>query len=378
MGNPAARCGDTATTCNDPADLPVGIVIAAGTVMINKLPAAKQGDQVVGVDIHIIMIPTPGGPVPTPLPHPFSGMLDSALSSSVKIMGMPAATVNSMASNMPPHIPQGGPFQKPPMNKAKIIVGSPDVFIGNGGGGGGSGGGGGAGGAAATAAAAEAKEGHYLDVKVVDSGGKPVTGAKYSIKGPDGSKSEGHVTGSIERKGVKEGSHEIVISAITKAAWSAREAAVGDKVKMEVETVGIESGEKAILQIFVKDSNFADHPFETMEAKVDSNKIEHEWELKVDQKLLDLQDHKEGKNYSNPWYYFVVETAGIKQRSGLLKYKDWIELELRDEEGNTIGGAEYEVSLPDGQVRKGKLDQNGYAKVENIPPGKVRVTFDAG
>jgi hypothetical protein len=305
-------------------------------------------------------------------------MLDSALSSSVKIMGMPAATVNSMASNMPPHIPQGGPFQKPPMNKAKIIVGSPDVFIGNGGGGGGSGGGGGAGGAAATAAAAEAKEGHYLDVKVVDSGGKPVTGAKYSIKGPDGSKSEGHVTGSIERKGVKEGSHEIVISAITKAAWSAREAAVGDKVKMEVETVGIESGEKAILQIFVKDSNFADHPFETMEAKVDSNKIEHEWELKVDQKLLDLQDHKEGKNYSNPWYYFVVETAGIKQRSGLLKYKDWIELELRDEEGNTIGGAEYEVSLPDGQVKKGKLDQNGYAKVENIPPGKVRVTFDAG
>jgi len=378
MGNPAARCGDTANTCNDPSDQPVGTVIAAGTDMINKLPAAKQGDQVVGVDIHIIMIPTPGGPVPTPLPHPFSGMLDSALSSSVKIMGMPAATVNSMASNMPPHIPQGGPFQKPPMNKAKIILGSPNVFIGNGGGGGGGGSGGGAGGAAAKAAAVEAKEGHYLDVKVVDAGGKPVTGAKYTIKGPDGRKSEGYVTGSIERKGVKEGTHEIKISAITKAGWSAREAAVGDKVKMEVETIGVESGEKAILQIFIKDANFADRPFETIEAKVDSNKIEHEWELKVDQKLFDVQDYKEDKNYSTPWYYFVVETAGIKQRSGLLKYKDWIELELRDEKGNALGGAEYEVFLPNGQIVKGKLDQNGYAKVENIPPGKVRVTFDAG
>jgi uncharacterized Zn-binding protein involved in type VI secretion len=378
MGNPAARCGDTANTCNDPADLPVGKVIAVGTVMINKLPAAKQGDQVVGVDIHIIMIPTPGGPVPTPLPHPFSGMLDSALSTSVKIMGMPAATVNSMASNMPPHIPQGGPFQKPPSNKAKVIMGSPNVFIGNGGGGGGGGGGGAAGKAAATAAAGEVKEGHYLDVKVVDKGGSPVAGLKYTLKGPDGRMSEGYVTGSIERKGVKEGNYEIEIIAITKAAWSVEEAAVGDKVKMQVETVGIASGEEAILQIFIKDANFADHLFETIKGRVDSDKIEHEWELKVDQKLFDLQDHKEGKNYSNPWYYFVVETAGIKQRSGLLKYKDWIELELRDEEGKTIGGAEYEVHLPDGQIRKGTLDQNGYAKVENIPPGKVTVTFDAG
>lgn len=31
---PAARMGDTATTCNDPVPLPVGTVIAAGTVLI--------------------------------------------------------------------------------------------------------------------------------------------------------------------------------------------------------------------------------------------------------------------------------------------------------------------------------------------------------
>ncbi len=128
MGKPAARMGDTVKTCNDPADMPVGKIIAAGNVMINKLPAAKQGDQVIGVDIHIVLIPSPGGPVPTPLPHPFAGMLDGQLSSSVKIMGMPAAIVGSTASNMPPHIPQGGPFQKPPSNKGEIILGSPNVI----------------------------------------------------------------------------------------------------------------------------------------------------------------------------------------------------------------------------------------------------------
>lgn len=93
------------------------------------MPAAKQGDQIIATDIHIVNIPSPGGPIPTPLPHPFMGIIDGDLSQDVKIMGMPAATVDSTASNMPPHIPQGGPFQKNPSNKATIKIGSATVKI---------------------------------------------------------------------------------------------------------------------------------------------------------------------------------------------------------------------------------------------------------
>jgi uncharacterized Zn-binding protein involved in type VI secretion len=75
------------------------------------------------------MIPSPGGPVPTPLPHPFSGIIGGGLSPNVKIMGRGAAIVGSTADNLPPHIPQGGPFQRPPSNRAQLIVGSPTVFI---------------------------------------------------------------------------------------------------------------------------------------------------------------------------------------------------------------------------------------------------------
>jgi len=92
-------------------------------------PAAKQGDQVMATDIHIIMIPTPGGPVPTPLPHPFAGQLDGSLSQNVNIEGKPAATQGSTATNTPSHIPQGGPFQTPPKNQATVQVGSSTVFI---------------------------------------------------------------------------------------------------------------------------------------------------------------------------------------------------------------------------------------------------------
>ena len=95
-------------------------------------PAAKQGDQVMATDTHIIMIPAPPGPpVPTPLPHPFVGILSMGLSTNVMIQNMPAATVDSIAMNTPPHIPQGGPFQKPPTNQGKIIMGSTTVMINN-------------------------------------------------------------------------------------------------------------------------------------------------------------------------------------------------------------------------------------------------------
>jgi uncharacterized Zn-binding protein involved in type VI secretion len=94
-------------------------------------PAAKQGDQIVAVDMHIVMIPSPGGPVPIPLPHPFSGQLNGALSSDVKIEQKAAATVDSTADNTPQHIPMppGTSFQNPPKNKGTIKMGSPTVKI---------------------------------------------------------------------------------------------------------------------------------------------------------------------------------------------------------------------------------------------------------
>jgi len=95
-----------------------------------RQPAAKQGDRVTSLDTHIIMVPSPGGPVPTPLPHPFNGMIDGGVSTRVNIMGRPAATVDSTATNTPPHIPQGGPFQVPPSNRGRVVTGSATVRIG--------------------------------------------------------------------------------------------------------------------------------------------------------------------------------------------------------------------------------------------------------
>jgi uncharacterized Zn-binding protein involved in type VI secretion len=93
-------------------------------------PAAKQGDHILATDTHVVIVPgTP--PTPTPLPHPFSGIINGNLSSNVKIMGRAAATTGSTGDNIPPHIPTppGTSFQRPPTNKGTINVGSSTVRI---------------------------------------------------------------------------------------------------------------------------------------------------------------------------------------------------------------------------------------------------------
>ncbi len=81
------------------------------------------------IDTHIIQPPGPTSPVP--VPHPFSGIIDNALSSNVNIQGMPAATLNSTCTNTPPHLPIGGTFVKPPTNQGRIVSGSGTVNINN-------------------------------------------------------------------------------------------------------------------------------------------------------------------------------------------------------------------------------------------------------
>lgn len=90
------------------------------------LPAAAQGDRVLATDTHAVVLPS--GTVVL-LPHPFTGELAGGLSTSVRIGGRPAATAGSTATNLPPHVPAGGSFQRPPGNSGTVQGGSATVRI---------------------------------------------------------------------------------------------------------------------------------------------------------------------------------------------------------------------------------------------------------
>lgn len=91
------------------------------------LPAAKDGDRVIALDLHLIQPPGPTSPII--VPHPFIGTIDGSLSEDVKIEGKAAAMVDSTVSNDPAHTPIGGSFVNPPSNRGKIVKGSGKVKI---------------------------------------------------------------------------------------------------------------------------------------------------------------------------------------------------------------------------------------------------------
>lgn len=55
--------------------------------------------------------------------------------------------------------------------------------------------------------------------------------------------------------------------------------------------------------------------------------------------------------------------------------KSWIEIELLDEDDHPVPGEKYEITLPDGSVAQGTLDEKGFARVEGIDPGTCQITF---
>lgn len=96
------------------------------------MPAAKNMDIVMGVDIHLVQPPGPSPPLP--IPHPFIGMIFDPfdyvpiIGGTVMVNGQPRATAGSGGKNAPPHIPLGGSFIKPIGNEAEVFMGSQTVL----------------------------------------------------------------------------------------------------------------------------------------------------------------------------------------------------------------------------------------------------------
>lgn len=53
----------------------------------------------------------------------------------------------------------------------------------------------------------------------------------------------------------------------------------------------------------------------------------------------------------------------------------WIEIHLRDMEGQPVPGKRYRIKMPDGSVEEGNLDDFGHAEYYGINPGTCAVSF---
>ncbi|MBU8933909.1 MAG: PAAR domain-containing protein [candidate division Zixibacteria bacterium] len=370
MGKPAARLGDMTAHGGT-------IVIGAPTVLIGGQPAACVGDM------HVCPMVTPGVP---PIPH-VGGPIIPPGAVTVLICGRPAACVGDMATCVGPP-------------DTIIPPGCPTVLIGpGGGGGGGAGGGGGSGGGTAEGEAdgdtgdlgesvdsagssgsggEESTEGeiHFLDVKFTDKAGHPITGVGYKMTDPDSNVSRGSVTGGIKNSDAKEGNYEIALRAITGTKWSADSARDGETVKMQVETSGFDDDTAAVVQVWQRDYNRADKCIKKIEDQtVQSDKIEIDWVYEYSENQGGVFPQTAREPYSSPVFYFTVKVASLTSRSDLLEYKDWIEIELLNEDDSPAADTPYEVHFSNGEVRNGNLDSDGRAREERVPTCTHEVRF---
>ncbi len=234
--------------------------------------------------------------------------------------------------------------------------------------------------AASSNSTVQCEKTYWIEYQFVDSAGNPVQGLAYHFEDCEQSEEDSKLgsDGTIKRKLLAQSGECVAkIQYLTNAKWSQEEARTGDIVKLTADAVGFEDGEKAKITIYEMDHDGNDDFIEELEAEVQGEKIKAQWEYYYTPDDDDVVEDKktEKRGYTTPEYYFVPEVLGQKTRSPLIEFKDYITINLVNDEDQSIKNAEYIIELGGGKIIKGNLDDNGHAKIENIPPGKYKVSF---
>ncbi len=227
-----------------------------------------------------------------------------------------------------------------------------------------------------------------MKIELVDQSGKTL--GKYKekmcgnrfwakIKVPDDAKDTLVANVKLPKHGLEATSNPLLVLPpieITNLKWDKKEARRGDTLKLTADIKGAQEGAEAEIEIWEHDADEA-HDFITIiPVVVKDKKVETVWEFEYHEDTDDVPEEGESeKGYFPPEYFFRVKVGGISEDSELLEFKDWIEIELLDEFGSPIPEAEYVVRLADETEIEGKLDKNGYARVEDVVPGPYWIHF---
>ncbi|MBN2183960.1 MAG: hypothetical protein JW746_01400 [Candidatus Krumholzibacteriota bacterium] len=165
--------------------------------------------------------------------------------------------------------------------------------------------------------------------------------------------------------------------------WSASEARRGDILTLTGEFRDIPDDSEVKVTIYESDQDGAHDRITEMEAVLKGKKLASKWEYEyhedTDEIPTDEEMERYGGSYNPPEYFFTVSyhdlEMGKEKESGLLTFKDYIEIKLRDAGGNPKADAAYVLHLPDGSTKDGNLDSQGQAREDGIPPGNIRVEF---
>jgi type VI secretion system secreted protein VgrG len=96
---------------------------------------------------------------------------------------------------------------------------------------------------------------------------------------------------------------------------------------------------------------------------------------KLKQEQFEAGAGKYGETPAQPYKKGGDPEAASGGKDGPGKKKDWIEVELVDEADQPVAGEAYRVTLPDGSIASGTLDEKGFVHIGEIDTGTCKINF---
>ena len=227
-----------------------------------------------------------------------------------------------------------------------------------------------------------------IEIELSDQAGKnfgkykeKISGDRFwtQIKVPAEAKQALYANVKLPKHGLRMKSNPLIIFPaveITNAKWDKKEARRGDILKLTADVKGVEDGTEGTIEIWEYDSDEAHDLITKFPVIIKNKKVEAEWEFEYHEDTDDIPTDEEAeKGYNHPEYFFRVIISGIAGESDLLKFKDWIKLILSDSSGRPIPNEDYILFCADGSEKRGKLDSEGSAEIQDVPPGPFHVEY---
>jgi len=163
---------------------------------------------------------------------------------------------------------------------------------------------------------------------------------------------------------------------VKNARWDRKEARRGDTVKLLADVEGCRDGTRIPVQIYEKYDDGTRDLITSIHGETEGGSLEARWDYEYHEDTHDIPTHEESeKGYVPPKYVFEVDAAGVKVESGVLGFRDWVDLSLTLGGDRPAANEKYVLKLPDGKERKGELDEHGNAREKDVPPGDFKVRF---
>jgi hypothetical protein len=190
----------------------------------------------------------------------------------------------------------------------------------------------------------------------------------------------------LSKNGLSGESNHIPVVApirVTNMKWSAKQARRGDLLTLSADVGGVRDDTEALITIYEYDRDGIHDKIVQLPAYITNQRLQVDWEYEYNEDTDEIPTEDElreyGRSYNPPEYFFVIEIEGSRfgqnQESQLLTFRDWIEVELKNHKDELVANAEYTLKLPDGSQKQGRLDGNGRARIEDVPPGSFRIIF---